>query len=120
MHDHRHLRAFELADELVFLVYDITGRFPEKEKFGLTSQMRRAALSVPSNIVEGCARETDKEFLRFMHYAYGSLREVEYQLSVARRLNYAENEGTQKIKTHISETAQVLYGLMRKIRNLQQ
>ena len=78
MRDHTKLRAFELADEVVLLIYRATREFPEEEIYGLTSQMRRAAVSVPSNIVEGCARESQAEYLRFLEIAFGSLRELHY------------------------------------------
>jgi four helix bundle protein len=74
MRDHSKLRAFELADEVTLLVYRVTQNFPKEEIYGLTSQMRRAAVSVPSNIVEGCARESETEYLRFLEIAFGSLR----------------------------------------------
>ena len=72
MRDHTKLRAFELADELAFLTYSLTRGFPKEEIYGLTSQMRRAAVSVPSNIVGGCARESQVEYLRFLEIAFGS------------------------------------------------
>ncbi|WP_286178467.1 four helix bundle protein [Stieleria mannarensis] len=78
MRDHTKLRAFELADEVALLTYQFTSGFPREEQFGLTSQMRRAAVSVPSNIVEGCGRDSNAELLRFLDMAYGSLRELEY------------------------------------------
>jgi four helix bundle protein len=74
MRDHSKLRAFELADEVTLLVYRVTQNFTKEEIYGLTSQMRRAAVSVPSNIVEGCARESETEYLRFLEIAFGSLR----------------------------------------------
>jgi four helix bundle protein len=76
MRDHTKLRAFELADEVVLLTYQITAGFPKEELYGLTSQMRRAAVSVPSNIVEGCARDSQTEYLRFLTIAFGFLRDV--------------------------------------------
>ena len=72
MRDHTKLRAFELADEVAVLIYRATRGFPKEEIYGLTSQMRRAAVSVPSNIVEGCARESQAEYLRFLEIAFGS------------------------------------------------
>ena len=88
MRDHSKLKAFELADKMALLIYEKTRSFPKEEMFGLTSQMRRAAVSVPSNIVEGCARESQAEYVRFLEIAYGSLRELHYQFSLADRLGY--------------------------------
>ena len=76
MRDHKQLRAFELADEVALLIYQLTRKFPKEEVYGLTSQMRRAAVSVPSNIVEGCARESQAEYARFLGIAFGSLRKL--------------------------------------------
>jgi hypothetical protein len=74
MRDHTKLRAFELADEVALMIYQVTKDFPKDEIYGLTSQMRRAAVSIPSNIVEGCGRKTQKEYQRFLVIAYGSLK----------------------------------------------
>ena len=90
MRDHTKLRAFELADEMAVLIYKITKGFPKNEIYGLTSQMRRSGVSVPSNIVEGCARESQVEYLRFLEIAYGSLRELHYQFTLASRLGYVK------------------------------
>ena len=87
MRDHTKLRAFELADEVVLLIYRATVEFPKQEIYGLTSQMRRAAISVPSNIVEGCTRESQSEYLGFLEIAFGSLRELHYQLGLSMRKN---------------------------------
>ena len=88
MRDHLKLRAFELADELVVLTYRVTRGLPKEENFGLASQMRRASISVPSNIVEGCARESQNEYHRFLEIAFVSLRELHYQFGLATRLGY--------------------------------
>ena len=78
MRDHTKLRAFEMADEIAVLLYQVTATFPREERYGLTSQLRRAAVSVPSNIVEGCARDSQADYLRFLTIAFGSLRELHY------------------------------------------
>ena len=92
MRDHTKLRAFELADEVAMLIYRVTAGFPKEELFGLTSQIRRAAVSVPSNIVEGCARDSEADYLRFLNIAFGSLRELHYQLTLSQRLGFLPNE----------------------------
>jgi four helix bundle protein len=116
MRDHTKLRAFELADETAVLIYRITQKFPKDELYGLTSQMRRAAVSVPSNIVEGCAREGQAEYLRFLEIAFGSLRELHYQLSLAKRLEYTEESSISKCADSIEETEKVLSALIRSLR----
>ena len=115
--DHRKLKAFQLADNLVMEVYRSTGGFPSYEQFGLTSQLRRAALSAASNIVEGCARHSEKDYLHFLDMAYGSAREVDYQLSVAFRLGYLKEETYKKLKARSVETGKVLNGLIRRLRH---
>ena len=101
MRDHTKLRAFELADELAFLVYQVTAGFPKEELYGLTSQMRRAAVSVPSNIVEGCARNSQLDYLRFITIAFGSLRELHYQLGLSKRLGFLKNQDSSLIEPKV-------------------
>jgi four helix bundle protein len=117
MRDHTKLGAFALADALVLNVYRVTRRFPDDERFGLTSKLRRAAVSIASNIVEGAARNSLAEYLRFLDMGYGSAKEVEYQLSIAQRLGYAEPHVLDELANQASETAKVLNGLVRGLRN---
>jgi len=114
MRDHRKLKAFELADALALSVYRLTQNFPKEETFGLTSQIRRAGISVPSNIVEGCARNTEKDYIHFLDTAYGSAKEVEYQASIARRLGYLSET---KLEEAAAEVARVLNDLINALRN---
>jgi len=109
MRDHTKLRAFELADQLAVAAYELTRLFPKDEQFGLTSQIRRAAVSTASSIVEGCARSTQADYVRFLEIAYGSARELEYQLSLASRLGYparawpATHRRSRNTRTHAAE-----------------
>ncbi|MCL2623761.1 MAG: four helix bundle protein [Planctomycetaceae bacterium] len=117
MRDHNKLRAFQLADEVALLVYRHTTAFPKEERYGLTSQMRRCAVSIASNIVEGCARHTQNDYLRFLDIAYGGTRELEYQISLAKRLNYFSNvEIAELIEWKCIEIAKVMNGLMTSLR----
>ena len=116
MRDHTKLRAFELADKLALVVYTTTKAFPKEEIFGLTSQIRRAAVSVASNIVEGCARQSQTDYIRFLDIAYSSAREVQYQLSLASRLGYLGEEATNALTDLCTETCKVLNGLLRALR----
>ncbi len=103
-----------MADAVVIEVYRVTQRFPQEELFGLTAQVRRAAMSIASNIVEGSARMSEAEYRRFLGLAYGSTKEVEYQLSVADRLGYSAEFG--RIREDVSQLAKVLNALIRSLR----
>jgi four helix bundle protein len=116
MRDHAKLRAFELADEVVLIFYRLTRRFPDEERYGLTSQMRRAAVSIPSNIVEGCARETQSEYFRFLEIAFGSLRELHYQFDLSLRLGYFNGQDISNSQSLLVETEKVLSALLRSMR----
>jgi four helix bundle protein len=115
--DHTKLRGFELADALALLTYRCTASFPRHELFALVSQMRRAAVSIPCNIVEGCARHTEGEYIRYLDIAYGSARELEYQVSLAYRLGFLGDADYQSMSTACVETSKVLNGLIRALRN---
>lgn len=85
---HHDLRVWQEAIDLVEAIYDLTKRFPKTEIYGLISQMRRSAVSVPSNIAEGASRLSDREFIQFLGVARGSLSELETQITIAERLGY--------------------------------
>jgi four helix bundle protein len=121
MRDHTKLKAFELADEVVLLIYQITASFPKEEMYGLTSQMRRAAVSVPSNIVEGCARGSQADYLRFLTIAFGSLRELHYQLNLSNRLDFMVSQDFPLIEQKVVDAEKVLNSLicaLRKAENI--
>ena len=104
-------RAMELAEE----VYRTTAAFPGEEKFGLVSQMRRAAVSVPSNIAEGFGRKRKAEFRRFLEIACGSLFELQTQAELARRLGHLEGRGLKAVRDLTHELDAVLAGLVRSV-----
>ena len=87
---HKKLIAWQLAMDIAVDIYKTSENFPSDEKFGLTSQMRRSAVSVPSNVAEGAGRQTKKEFANFIHIAQGSLSELDTQLELAKRLEYID------------------------------
>ena len=117
MRDYHKLRAFELADRLALAIYKCTKSFPKEEMFGLTSQIRRAAVSAPSNIVEGCAKSSQADYVRFLEIAYGSVCEVEYQLSLAERLGYLDSQSAKETTSLANEAGRVLNGLLRSLKS---
>ena len=116
MRDHSRLRSFQQADRLAKEIYQITASFPRTEVFGLTSQLRRSAVSVATNIVEGCARTSEAEYLRFLDIAYGSAKEVEYQIGLSRHLGFIGEVDALKTLTSCALTAKLLCRLIMAIR----
>jgi four helix bundle protein len=115
MSTYRDLIVWQKADELAFDIYITTRRFPKDEQYGLTSQLRRAALSIPTNIVEGYARKGDKELARFVNISLGSLAEVEYLLDFTRRLGYLNSEDYTKIGNLRAEVGKLLWNFYKKV-----
>lgn len=116
MRDHNKLRAFQLADDIAVRVYGLTAGFPKDEQYGLTSQIRRSAVSVPSNIVEGCSRDSQADFVRFLYIAFGSLKELHYQLDLSKRLGFLLKQDLASTIKKIIEAEKVLNGLIRVVR----
>jgi len=110
---HKQLRAWQLAMEIAQIVYQTSKAFPSEEKFGLVNQMRRAAVSVASNIAEGAGRQTTKEFVQFLHIAQGSLSELDTQLELAHKIGYLTLESWQTIDAMLEEEDKILSGLIR-------
>jgi len=110
------LIVFQKAHELALQIYKDTKGFPKEEMYGLTSQIRRAAVSVPSNIAEGKARGSRKENERFLLIARGSLEELKYQVLLARDLGYLEKEKYQKLSELAEDVSKMLNGLIKSLR----
>ncbi len=113
--DYKDLIVWQKGIELVKEIYRITLLFPSHEKFGLVSQMRRASVSIPSNIAEGQARHTTGEFIQFVSHAEGSVAELDTQLVVAVLLNYTTTSGTGQAAELITELRRMLNALRRKL-----
>ena len=106
--DHKELDVWKKSMDLVVIVYQLTKLFPESEKYGLTSQMRRAAVSIPSNIAEGAARKGDKEFIQFLYIAIGSLSEIETQYLIAIRLSFIDKN--EEFENLLVDVKKILIG----------
>jgi four helix bundle protein len=112
---YKDLIAWQKAMDLVVAVYRVSSAFPKEETYGLTAQLRRASISIPSNIAEGQGRRNDKEFCRFLSIAHGSLREAETQIILARRLNYTDESTTSGLLESASEVGRLITGLSNSI-----
>jgi len=108
---HKRLEVWKEAISLVVEIYKITQQFPKEEIYGLVNQIRRSAVSIPSNIAEGCARQTSKETTQFLHIALGSAAEAETQLIIAKELNYIKNE--DEILNKLNLAKKMIVGLIK-------
>ena len=111
MRDYTKIEAWKLADDLTVAIYQQTQSFPREELYGLTSQLRRACSSVPANIVEGSARESQKDYLHFLHIARASLSETQYFLHPANRLNYLKADDASRLQQQTKQVFACLHGL---------
>ena len=115
MQQFRELKVWQKSHTLVLNVYQLTKRFPADERFGLTSQLRRAVVSVPTNIAEGTKRQGKHDYARFLNIAEGSLSETEYLVTLSCDLGYLQKQETEKRVSEISEIARMLYALRCKV-----
>ena len=113
---HKKLKTWQVAMEIVQDVYKFTQQLPGEEKYGLVSQMRRSAISIPSNIAEGAARRSSKEFVQFLHIAQASLAELDTQIELCVRLGYFNNE-KELFERKMLEVDRMISGLIRSIKS---
>ena len=114
---YKNLTIWKASIDLVEQVYKLTTNFPSEEKFGLTSQLRRTSVSVPSNIAEGYCRQAQKEKAHFISIAIGSLAEVETQIFIANRLGFLENQITEDLMSKINSIQKQSISLRKRIQN---
>jgi four helix bundle protein len=113
---YKDLHVWQKSMDLVQAIYLATEQFPKRETYGLTDQMRRAAVSVPSNIAEGQGYLNHPDFLRFLRHARGSLGELETQLIIATRLNYISTADSERLLRDLNEVGRMLSGLMESLK----
>ena len=117
MQDFRKLEVWEKAHRITLRIYAITRGFPQDERFGLTTQLRRACASIGANLAEGCCRHSDKDFARFVDISLGSASEVEYFLLLGHDLGYIPDGDFQDLNEDVQEVKRMLAGLNRRLRN---
>jgi four helix bundle protein len=115
MHNYQELKVWQKAVELAQLTYKVTAGFPNDERFGLTSQIRRSAVSVASNIAEGAGRNTNKDFQNFISIAAGSAFELETQLIIALKVNFLANDDCETLRNELEQIKKMLFSLRRKL-----
>lgn len=115
MRDYTKIEAWQLTDDLTVIIYECTRGFPPDERYGITSQIRRAVSSVPANIAEGSARESKKDYLHFLYIARGSLTEAQYFIHLAQRLGYLSTEQASQLTAQTKKCFACLHGLIRAV-----
>ncbi len=114
---HKDLNVWKKSLDFVTTIYSVTNNFPQSEKFGLTNQIRRASVSIPSNIAEGSARNHNKEFVRFLYIALSSASEVDTQLRISENLKYIDKEKSNELLEELERISKMLQGLIKSINN---
>lgn len=117
MTSHKELIVYQKSIDFVTKIYQVTQQFPKEEMFGLTNQIRRAAVSIPSNIAEGSARKHNKELIQFIYIALGSSTEIETQLLIAKNIKYITDETFNELNSSVVEISKMLIGLIRSLDN---
>ncbi len=117
MRAHEKLDVWKMSVEMVTKVYEYTKAFPADKRFGLTSQIRRAAVSIPANIAEGAARQHDKKFLQYLYVAQGSVSELETELLIAQSLGYLSPDRFDELYDEINTIARMIVGLAKSVRS---
>ncbi|MDZ4718624.1 MAG: four helix bundle protein [Roseiflexaceae bacterium] len=112
----RDLKVWQKSHQITLAIYKITATFPREELFGLTSQMRRASASVPANIAEGCGRNSESDFARFLTIAMGSASELEYHLLLSRDLSLLGEDEYVQLSTDLEEVKRMLTGFIQKLK----
>ena len=115
--NHKDLNAWKESIEFVKRIYKFSDLLPDQEKFGLISQIRRAAVSVPTNIAEGAARNSDKEFIQFLYIALGSLSETETLLIITSELQYGNSEDSSELQNKIVDIRKMIVGLIKHLKS---
>ena len=116
MKDFRQLKVWEKSHQLALAIYKVTKKFPKEEVYGLTSQIRRASISIPTNIAEGCGLNTDKGFARFLQIAMGSASETEYQLILAHDLEFLSQATYEDLHNDVTEIKRMVASLLKTLR----
>jgi four helix bundle protein len=116
MKTHKSLDVWQVAVKLAEDVYSVTRSFPKEEVFGLTAQMRRCAISISSNIAEGAARQSSKEFIQFLAVAAGSASELDTQLEIAKRISIGDVHALERMQSDVERVSMMLQGLIRAVK----
>ena len=116
MKTHKNLKVWEESIYLVTEIYKQTENFPKSELYGLTNQIRRSSVSIPSNIAEGAARHSQKEFIQFLYIGLGSASELETQLIIAENLGFTNKDINDELKMKLDTISKMLYGLIKSIK----
>ncbi len=115
-HNYKELKVWQQSKDLVISNYTLTNNFPKSEIFGLVSQIRRSAISIPSNIAEGCGRGTNPQLCQFLDIAYGSSSELETQIIIAYELNFIDKEKYTEITDSISTIQKMIFGFKKTLK----